>query len=64
LQEWKGKDPIPRFEKKLLEIEVLTQEKIEEIKGSIEKELAEATSFAEESPFPDVSEVTDDVYTF
>ncbi len=63
LQEWKGKDPIPRFEKKLLEMEVLTQKKIEEIKGSIEKELAEATSFAEESPFPDVSEVTEDVYT-
>ena len=63
LQEWKGKDPIPRFEKRLLEMEVLTQEKIEEIKGSVEKELAEATSFAEESPFPDVSEVTEDVYT-
>lgn len=63
LQEWKGKDPIPRFEKKLLEMEVLTQKKIEEIKGSIEKELAEATSFAEESPFPDVSEITEDVYT-
>ena len=63
LQEWKGKDPIPRFEKRLLEMEVLTQEKIEEVKGSIEKELAEATSFAEESPFPDVSEVTEDVYT-
>jgi len=63
LQEWKGKDPIPRFEKKLLEMEVLTQKKVEEIKGSIEKELAEATSFAEESSFPDTSEVTEDVYT-
>lgn len=63
LQEWKGKDPIPQFEKKLLEMEVLTQKKVKEIKGSIEKELAEATSFAEESPFPDTSEVTEDVYT-
>ncbi|MBE9503702.1 MAG: thiamine pyrophosphate-dependent dehydrogenase E1 component subunit alpha, partial [Proteobacteria bacterium] len=63
LQEWKEKDPIPQFEKKLLDMEVLTQKKVEEIKSSLEKELAEATSFAEESPFPDVSEVTEDVYT-
>ena len=63
LQEWKEKDPIPQFEKKLLDMEVLTQKKVEEIKSSLEKELAEATSFAKESPFPDASEVTEDVYT-
>ena len=63
VDEWKAKDPLPRFEKKLLEINVLTQEKIAEIKKAIEKELVEAARFAEESPFPDPSEVTDDVYT-
>jgi len=63
LREWKAKDPLPRFEKKLLDIQVLTREKIEEIKGSIEKDLAEAVSFAEESPFPDPSEIMEDVYT-
>lgn len=63
LEEWKAKDPIPRFEKKLLEMQVLTQEKIQEIKSSIEKELDEAIRFAEESPLPDPSEVLDDVYT-
>jgi pyruvate dehydrogenase E1 component alpha subunit len=61
--EWKAKDPIPRFEKKLVEINVLTQEKIEEVKNTIEKQLAEAVGFAEESPFPDPSELTEDVYT-
>ncbi len=63
LQEWKDKDPLPRFEKKLLDMQVLTREKIEEITGSIEKDLAEAVSFAEESPFPDPSELIEDVYT-
>ena len=63
LQEWKAKDPLPRFEKKLLDMQVLTQEKIEEIKGSTEKDLAEAVTFAEESPFPDPSEILEDVYT-
>jgi len=63
LREWKAKDPLLRFEKNLLDMQVLTQEKIEEIKGSIEKDLAEAVSFAEESPFPDPSEIMEDVYT-
>lgn len=63
LQEWKAKDPLPRLEKKLLEMKVLTQKKIKEIKSSIEREVGEAVKFAEESAFPESSEITDDVYT-
>jgi len=63
LQEWKAKDPVLRFEKKLLDMQVLAREKIDEIKDSIEKDLAKAVSFAEESPFPDPSEIIEDVYT-
>jgi len=63
LEEWKEKDPIPRLEQKLLEMELLTDSKIEEIKSTLQKELAGAEQFAEESPFPDVSELTEDAYT-
>jgi TPP-dependent pyruvate/acetoin dehydrogenase alpha subunit len=42
---------------------VLTPEKIEEIKKGLENELSEAEKFAEESAWPDPGEVTDDVYT-
>jgi len=63
LEEWKEKDPIPRLEQKLLEMELLTDSKIKEIKSTLQKELASAEQFAEESPFPDVSELTEDVYT-
>ena len=62
VQEWKAKDPIPLFEKKLLEMKVVTQGEIEKIKRSIEEELAEAVRFAEDSPFPEPGEVTEDVY--
>ena len=62
-KEWMAKDPIKQFEKKLLEMDILTQEKIEELDGTIERELDEAVRFAEESPFPDPSELTQDVYT-
>ena len=63
LEEWKKKDPLINFEKKLLDMGVLTEDKVSDIKGSIEKELEEAVRFAEESPLPDVSELLDDVYT-
>jgi pyruvate dehydrogenase E1 component alpha subunit len=63
VDEWKEKDPIPRLEQKLLEMEILTQSKLEEIKGALQKDLSAAEQFAEESAFPDVSELTTDVYT-
>ena len=63
VEEWKEKDPIPRLEKKLLEMEILTQSKIDEIKKALQDDLAAAEKFAEESPYPDVSELTADVYT-
>ena len=63
LEEWKEKDPIPRLEQKLLEMELLTDSKIEEIKGALHKDLAGAEQFAEESPYPDISDLTEDVYT-
>ena len=61
--EWLAKDPIPRFEKKLLSMKVLNKKKVKEIGASLEKELEEAVSFAEESPIPDLDQLTEDVYT-
>ena len=63
LQEWKEKDPIPRLEQKLIEMGILTDSKIDEINGTLQKDLALAEQFAEESAFPDASELTEDVYT-
>ena len=63
LQEWKEKDPLPRFEQKLIDLGVLTPERIQAIKDTIKKEITEAERFAEESPYPDTSEIMDDVYT-
>ncbi|HIC94520.1 MAG TPA: pyruvate dehydrogenase (acetyl-transferring) E1 component subunit alpha [Anaerolineae bacterium] len=60
---WKEKDPLPRFEAKLLEMGILTKEKIQEIEKDIEAKLEEAIKFAEESPFPAPEELTEDVYT-
>jgi pyruvate dehydrogenase E1 component alpha subunit len=62
VEEWKQKDPIPRFEQKLLESKILTRKKMDDVKRSVEKELQEGIRFAEESPYPDPDEVTGDVF--
>ena len=61
--EWKTKDPIPRIERKLLEMGVLTQGRVDEIRSTIAKEVDAAVEFAAASAFPAPSEVTEDVYT-
>ena len=63
VEEWKQKDPIPRFEHKLIELKALTPKKMDDIKRSIAREIDEGVRFAEESPYPDPSEITTDVYT-
>ncbi len=56
------KDCIMVFEKKLLQDEILRDQDIGEIKRDIEKEIDEAVAFARESPFPDASELMEDLY--
>ena len=41
---------------------IASQEEIDEIKNNIKEEIEEATKFAEESPFPDPSELYTDNY--
>ena len=46
----------------MIDAEILTAETAAEIRESVSRALAEAIRFAEESPLPDPSELTDDVY--
>ncbi|WP_291327041.1 thiamine pyrophosphate-dependent dehydrogenase E1 component subunit alpha [Desulfovibrio sp. UCD-KL4C] len=62
LKEWKTKDPIPRFESKLIENKTFTKAEAEKIKDQIAKDVDEAVDFAKESPMPSASALMDDVY--
>ena len=56
--EWKTQEPIVKLEAQ----GVLSDEEIAAIKDAIEKEIAAACAFAEESDYPDVSEAYNDVF--
>jgi pyruvate dehydrogenase E1 component alpha subunit len=55
-------DPIVRFEKRVLDEKVMTENELKEIRKRVEKEVDEAIQFAEEAPEPDPSELYQDLY--
>jgi pyruvate dehydrogenase E1 component alpha subunit len=61
-EEWKRKDPIPRFERQLIEEGVLTEKRKDEMQMECVKIVDDAVDWAETQPYPAPEEVTRDVY--
>jgi pyruvate dehydrogenase E1 component alpha subunit len=57
------RDPVKQTETKILKEGIATEEEIKQIKAKIKKEIDDAVKFAEESDFPDASELYTDNYT-
>jgi pyruvate dehydrogenase E1 component alpha subunit len=62
LEEYRGKDPIQQLLKTIYENKFATEDLVKTIDSRVEKAVADSVKFAEESPFPDDSEVLKDVY--
>jgi len=60
--EWTGKDPIPRLERLMIEKRWATVEELSQMNAAMTKEIDEAIEWAEQSPYPDPSELLDGVY--
>jgi pyruvate dehydrogenase E1 component alpha subunit len=56
------KDPIPKFEKKLLEKNILTEDSVKKIKEDVEEEIQELIEFARNSSYPDPKEALQNVF--
>jgi len=62
VEEWKAKDPIPRFRRHLAQLGVLSPEQADQIDREMADEIAGAHKFAMDSPFPDPREAEEDVF--
>lgn len=63
IQDYKeNKDPVIQFEKQLIAEKVLTADQAKEIDKAARVEADEAATFADESPYPPVESITQDVY--
>ncbi|SEQ33376.1 pyruvate dehydrogenase (acetyl-transferring) E1 component subunit alpha [Neolewinella agarilytica] len=63
VKEYQDRDPIKVTEKLILDNGLATEDEIKAIKNSVKEEVAEAAKFAEESPWPDASELYTDNYS-
>jgi pyruvate dehydrogenase E1 component alpha subunit len=61
-EEWAQRDPISSLEKRMVEKDWVTTGEVEHLYAEIKKELDAAVEWAEKSPYPDPSELMDNVY--
>lgn len=61
-EEWAAKDPILRLERLMLERGWADRQDLDQLYTSLRREIDEAVEWAENSPFPDPSELLDNVY--
>lgn len=59
---WLKKCPVERTRKLLLENKIMSEKEMEKLLDKINKEMDEAVDFGRSSPFPDASELFEDVY--
>ena len=63
VEEWKLKrDPIDRFQARLLAAKIITKSEIKKIQDGIDKELDDAVKFGMESPEPRIEDALKDIY--
>ena len=56
---WKDRDPIPRFQAKLLEEGTATKAEFDRMADDVERSLDGALAFAMQSPFPEPKTLTE-----
>ena len=62
IDEQKKRDPILILQRELLKEGVLTEARVKEIEGGVQREVADSVAFAEESPEPPSGALEEDVY--
>jgi pyruvate dehydrogenase E1 component alpha subunit len=64
VEEWRERDPIKAFSDRLVDEGVLTEDDVKEFDERAIEVIDEAVKFADNSPFPDLDSLYDDIYVF
>ena len=62
VEAWKKKCPVATFEQRLIEKKILTETAQKQMAAQITREIDEAVAFAEQSPYPDASELAEHIW--
>jgi pyruvate dehydrogenase E1 component alpha subunit len=63
IESWIERDPIEAFQRDLLKQELISESDIRQIVAGVEKDIEEGIQFAKDSPAPELSTLTNFVYT-
>jgi len=61
-QEWKARDPVSTYTQRLIEKNLVTTQDVEKMDVEIEELLEKAIDYADNSPYPELSEIFTDIY--
>jgi pyruvate dehydrogenase E1 component alpha subunit len=64
VEEWRERDPIKAFSDRLVDEKVMKKEDVEKLDEQAIEAVDEAVQFADESPFPELDSLYDEVYVF
>jgi hypothetical protein len=64
VEEWRGRDPIQAFSHRLVDEGVIENEVVEKLDEQAIETVDEAVRFADESPFPELDSLYDNVYVY
>jgi hypothetical protein len=64
VEEWRERDPIQAFARRLVDEGVIDDDEVERMDQEAIETVDEAQRFADESPFPDLDSLYDEVYVF
>ncbi len=62
IEAWKKKDAIEGFEKRLIQLGVMTKKQVDAVHAAVSKDVEEAIEFANESPYPEADTLLENVY--
>ena len=62
VEEWKQRDAIQSFEKRLMQLKVMTAKQIQAVHDKVNKDIEGAIEFANNSPYPEPHELLENVY--
>jgi TPP-dependent pyruvate/acetoin dehydrogenase alpha subunit len=61
-EKWRARDPIPNFEKRVEEQDLMSSDELKATRERVDAEILDAVDFAEQSPLPPIEELYSDVY--
>jgi pyruvate dehydrogenase E1 component alpha subunit len=64
VEEWRARDPIQAFASRLVDEDVLGQDEVEKLDEEAIETVDGSVKFADQSPFPDLDSLYDNVYVF